>query len=308
MNLSFTYPWVLLLLAVPVLLALWEVTRTGHRVALPLDHGRQRTGRWLNRVVVAANLLPAIVLAIAIVILAGPLKPGKPVSSRVLTNIEFCLDVSGSMEAKMGDGTRRRYDAAMEAINEFTQQRKGDAFGLTIFGNEVLRWVPLTKDLDVVRAATPFLDPEKLPYYFGGTEIGKGLRYCRDRLVEQEEGDRLIVLVSDGMSADLGGDIPHQLGSELAAQNITLYSIFIGDGQAPAQMYAVTQPTGGEVFAAGDPEGLRQVFAHIDRMQPVRMQPSAVQKVDNFRWFAVAGLAAAGLYQLALMGVRYTPW
>ena len=60
----------------------------------------------------------------------------------MLTNLEFCLDVSGSMMAQYGSGTRS--DKALEAIVDFTSYRKGDAFGLTAFGTEVLHWVPVT--------------------------------------------------------------------------------------------------------------------------------------------------------------------
>src|SRR6185503_14700649 len=96
---------------------------------------------------------------------------------RQMTNIQFCLDVSSSMTSPFGSGSR--YDAAMDAISEFINQRKGDAFGLTIFGNEVLHWVPITKDVSAIKLATPFLRPEKMPYYFGGTQIGKALEECQ---------------------------------------------------------------------------------------------------------------------------------
>ena len=71
-------------------------------------------------------------LAIAILLLAGPQRPSASADARVLTNLEFCLDVSGSMMAPFGDG--KRADKALEAIIEFTSYRKGDAFGLTAFG------------------------------------------------------------------------------------------------------------------------------------------------------------------------------
>lgn len=303
---TFANPSLLLLLVVPVALIAFEVLRRGRRVALPFDHGRARSGAWIARLVLAASFLPAVLLGIAIVILAGPLRSGTPKQVRELTNIEICLDVSGSMRSGFGDGSR--YDAAMQAIHEFIEQRRGDAFGLTIFGNEVLRWTPLTKDLAVIAHATPFLRPEVLPRHFGGTEIGKGLRFCRDTLTEREEGDRLIILLSDGVSADLGGNIPVELGHDLAENGIVLHSIFIGNGTATQQLYDVTRPTGGEVFAVEDPAALSSVFTHIDEMQPVRLKPSASQQVDDFELAATLGLMALGLYLLTLLGLRYTPW
>jgi Ca-activated chloride channel family protein len=303
---TFGHPEWLLLLAVPVLLAAWELTRRYPRVALPFDHGSQRPGRWLGRFVSLAGLLPAALLAVAILIFCRPLKPGQPRQERKLTNIEFVLDVSGSMESQFGEGSR--YDAAMAAIEDFTSRRKGDAFGLTIFGNEVLRWTPLTKDLSAIRHATPFLRPELLPRHFGGTEIGKALRFCGQTLPERGEGDRMIILLSDGRSADLGGPRARQIGAELAEDLIVLYAIHIGGGPAPGDLYELSRPTKGQVFAADNPDALATVFGHIDRMQPVKLEPAAPQQVDAFGPFAVAGLVVLGLLQTALFGLRYTPW
>ncbi len=148
-----------------------------------------------------------------------------------LTNIEFCVDISGSMTAPFGSGSR--YDGSMEAINEFLDYREGDAFGLTFFGNNVLHWVPLTSDVSAVKCAPPFMRPEVAPPWFGGTEIGKALLACRKILADREEGDRMIVLVSDGMSFDLTGGTDEQIAAELREDNITVYAIHISDSAVP---------------------------------------------------------------------------
>ena len=67
----------------------------------------------------------------------------------------------------------------MAAINDFLDYREGDAFGLTFFGNSVLHWVPLTSDVSAFRCAPPFMRPDQIPSWFGGTEIGKALLACR---------------------------------------------------------------------------------------------------------------------------------
>lgn len=305
-SLAFARPLVLALLAVPILLAIFEASRRGHRLNLPFDHGRQRSGDALHVLVFCANALPALLLTVAIFVLAGPQKMEKPQEKRLMTNIEFCLDVSGSMTASFGEGSQ--YDAAMEAINHFTTDREGDAFGLTIFGNEVLRWVPLTTDLTAIRNAPPFLRPEKLPRHFGGTEIGKGLKYCQGTLNKQENGDKMIILLSDGYSADLGGNASQVLGRSLADDGIVLYCIHIGGGEAPAPLYELSRPSGGEVFAVEDPRALTAVFEHIDDMQPAKTELIAKRRVDHFKWFALIGIGAIVLFQFSLFGLRYTPW
>ena len=141
---TFRHAWVLTLLAVPLALLGWVWTRRGRAVVLPLDHARSQDGRWIARALKLFESLPALALGVAICLLAGPQRWDEPRTQRALTNIEFCVDVSGSMMANFGDGTR--YDSAMDAINGFLDFRKGDAFGLTFFGNNTLHWVPLTTD------------------------------------------------------------------------------------------------------------------------------------------------------------------
>ena len=296
----FAHPFLLLLLMVPLALAFWEWNRTSHPIVLPFDHSRPRKGVWLRRLVNGANLLPSILLAVAIILVAGPQRHGPPERERVMTNIQFLLDVSGSM---MGEP----YDNAMKAINEFIAYRTGDAFGLTIFGNEVLHWVPLTKDTSAIKLATPFLRPERQAPWMGGTQIGKALRSCRKLLAQREEGDRMIILVSDGDSSDMGGSEPNDVAQELREDRIVLYMVAI-PGSPPDAMYTIAETTGGQVFAADDPSALSTIFKHIDHMQRTKLKQTAPVTLDWFPPFALAGCAAAGLHLIALCGVRYTPW
>ena len=187
---SFAHPLWLAALVLPVTLAFLVWTKRGHRVVVPFDHGEQSSGAALGFTVNLAEMLPAVLLAIAIFLGAGPRKTSIPEEEREVTNVLFCLDVSGSMRGAMSGGARRstRYDAAMSAIGDFTRYRDGDAFGLTAFGNEVWHWVPVTKDTSAIRFATPFLEPGKLPYWMSGTMIGKALQSCRDVLNRQEDG------------------------------------------------------------------------------------------------------------------------
>lgn len=303
---TFASPWLLWLLVLPVLLAAWEITGPRPRVALPLDHGQQRSGNRWAFLMAAAGLLPSLLLAVAILIASEPVRSAQPQQVRQLTNIEFVLDVSGSMESQFGEGSR--YDAAMAAINEFTGRRQGDAFGLTIFGNEVLEWTPLTQDTSAISSATPFLRPELLPQQLSGTEIGKAVKFCNEKLSERGEGDRMLILISDGESADLDGSKARQIGVDLAEQQVVLYAIYIGDGAAPQDLRDLAEPSGGQVFAAADRSALATVFARIDHMQPIKLKPAAAQQVYNYFPLAVAGLSLLGVMLCSGFGLRYTPW
>lgn len=306
---SFRHAWVLAFLVVPLALLAWTWKRRGRAVVLPVDHGGGHGSRWMRFVsglVKTAESLPALLLAVVLVLLAGPTRLDEPRTQRALTNIEFCVDVSGSMTARFGDGTR--YEAAMEAINGFLDKRAGDAFGLTFFGNAVLHWVPLTTDVSAFRCAPPFMTPGRLPPWFGGTEIGKALLACRKVLCAREEGDRMIILVSDGFSADLGGGRDEEIARALREDGIVLYGVHVAATEVPDPIVNMTVATGGAVFAPGDTEGLRLVFEHIDRMQETKLEKVQSESLDQLEPWAFAGLALLGAALLASLGLRWTPW
>jgi Ca-activated chloride channel family protein len=253
--------------------------------------------------------LPALLVAAAILFLAVPQKFGIPKERRALTNVQFALDVSGSMTAPFGsEGTR--YDAAMGAINKFIKfpDRKGDAFGLTVFGNNFLHWVPLTNDVSAFECALPFLRPELMPDGFGGTEIGKALRACAKVLREREQGDRMIVLVSDGYSWDLNGGNDVAVANELKRDEITVFTVHAADGDPPDPLQVICGTTGGAVFAANDPDALDAVFKRIDEMKRAPLEKTAADLNDNFGWLAIVGLILLGCWLLGQLGLRYTPW
>ena len=302
---TFAYPAVLTLLALPVLLMVWEWRRRGTVVALPFDHANARRGRWLECTVKTANLLAPMLLAVSIILLAGPQRPLSQGTQRVLTNIELVLDVSGSMTAQYGDG--RRADKAVEALQEFVSHRKGDAFGVTLFGTEVLHWVPLTKDLDALKHSAPFMKPEAMPPYMGGTRIGLALRSVHKILADRPKGDKMIVLISDGSSGDLRGQ-SDKISSDLNGDDIVLYYIHVANGQPQQEVYDIANRTGGEAFVAGHPAALQTVFEKIDAMQPAKFKPETPIPADNFRPFALAGLSMLALQLLTLFGIRFTPW
>jgi Ca-activated chloride channel family protein len=303
---TFAHPWLLPALILPIALIVFQIRRGGFRVPLPFDHTPLRRRRFLSFILTAAESLPALLLTVAILILAGPRRFEQPRSEREMTNIQFCLDVSGSMMATYGSATR--YDAAMEAVNSFITHRKGDAFGLTIFGSSVLNWVPLTSDVSAFRCAPPFFRPENLPPWFGGTMIGMALRSAEKVLISRDEGDRMIVLITDGESFDLMNGQDIAIANSLKDNNITVFAIHIAEGSPSDSVGVITMITGGEIFSAGDPAALDAVFARIDEMKLAPLKRVTPDPVDYYQPFAIAGLALGTLQLLASFGLRYTPW
>lgn len=306
---SFHHPALLWLLALPLLWGFWQWVRRGHAVTMPFDHGIQREGRATRFLLHLAGTLPALLLAVAVLMLAGPRRAAPPTDERVLNNILLCIDVSGSMAMRFGSG-ESRFEAAVRSAREFCDFREGDAFGLTVFGSEFIHWVPPTRELSAVSNAMNHVRPNNMPPWMGGTMIANALRGCRDQLVRTGEGDRAIILISDGSSSDFqnGGD--RAVAEELAREGIRVFGILIGSGGGvdAGGMQTVSSMTGGRTFVAGDRGALEEIFREIDRMQKTKFKPSSADWVDHHQPLAIAGLSALALYALTLLGLRYTPW
>lgn len=320
----FQHPQLLGLLALPVILAFWEWTRRGQPVAMPFDHGSQGRGRSLQFLVLCANCLPAALLALAIVFLAHPITHTPPEVERQLNNVQFVLDTSGSMAEAHGPQTRgrhRRFDSAMEAIEQFTSYRQGDAFGLTIFGREFIHWLPLTLDTQSILLSKRFIDPggsqpdPKAPGrrgwpddLWGGTFIGKALHGAADLLAQRPEGDRMIILMTDGESRDIAPPLDSAIIEHLRAERILLFSVMLTGDKVSEHLMNITRATGGEVFNAVTPEALASVFKRIDEMKKVVVLEKRPQVVDFYDPFFLPALGLLAASVLVLFGLRFTPW
>lgn len=306
---QFAFVPVLVALVVPALLLGWVWANRWllptRRVVLPLDHARGRGGWWVWVLITLAESVLPLLLAVAVCAVAGPQRNGPPQQKRSLTNIQFAVDISGSMTAQFGEGTR--YDASMKAIDLFLDFRKGDAFGLTFFGDSFVHWVPLTTDVSAIRCSPPFMRPETAPPAFGGTAIAKALNGCKSELRRRDEGDKMIVLITDGFSGDLAGN-DGDIARELNADGVAVFCIIVGGFEPQAEIVNICRLTGGEAFRADDPDALPAVFKKIDGMKQAKLTPTMVETVDYYEPFALAGLALLAVGTLSLLGLRYTPW
>ncbi len=304
----FANPWMLLTLIVPIVLAVyWRGADAA--VPFPFDNVSHRSNRILSFALSAAHTLPLGVLFIASLILAEPQTLQTPEAQRKMTHIQICLDVSGSMSAD----DPPRYTHAQAAIDAFTLARDGDAMGLILFSDIQARLVPVTEDLAAIRSLLPLVDPQKTPGFMGGgTMIAAALRFTT--AVMQAEslsltGDRVIILVSDGQSADLGPGDQHEVASLLYDAGIKLFYLHIAQNEPPQQeVIDIARSTGGQAYTSSDRDGTLDVFRQIDRLTRSEFETLASRHVDGFRPFGVALLAVCGMHALSMFRLRYTPW
>lgn len=306
---SFGNSAVLWFLIGPVALAIFRARQRGILLVIPIDWCTLPRHRRFGLLLKALETVPCLMVVLAIALLAAPQRDAPAASVRKLTNIQLCVDVSGSMKKAYGGGDRafRRFDAAMRAISSFTKRRHGDAFGLTVFGGRVLNWVPLTTDLDAIEKAAPFLDPALLPPSMtGATFIGRALRSSIAELSKSSEGDRILIVVTDGDDTSL----PLQqtaIQEQLDQKGVKLFVIHVSQESASASLDAMAIATGGRRYGA-NVEDFENIFSQIDALTPGVFEWKTRGSVPADEPFLLAGTALVVIYLLWSAGFRYTPW
>lgn len=282
--LTFAYPWIFLLLPLPLLVR-WVMP--SHResrsaVRIPFFQRLARaTGQQpaIGAVVRRRGVLQAVFFAVVwcavIIALARPqwLKP--PIVKELPTrDLLLAIDLSGSMEAEdvrdKDGGSVSRLDAVKGVLDEFLTRRKGDRVGMVVFGSAPFVQVPFTQDLDVVRELVQETAPRMAgPKTSLGDALGLGITLFERSTVEE----RVMIALTDGN--DTGSRVPPTEAARIAKDNgITLYTIAFGDPASigeemfdEATLKTVAQITGGRYFYAADREKLEGIYAELDRIE-----------------------------------------
>jgi len=324
--LTFTRPWLLLLLLAIPLLAYLRGKR-GPAAALTFSstsilraigkHSAARAGKFLRALLFAA-------LAFFVVALA------RPQLGRSLTQVEasgidimLVLDVSNSMLTKdftIGGEQATRLDAVREVTRKFIEARPNDRIGMIAFGTQPYVVSPMTLDHDWLLQN---LDRVRIGLIEGSTAIGSAMAAAANRLNDKHAKSRAIVLLTDGDN-NAGKISPNTAAEALKALRMNLYAIGIGtNGVAPfpvgdpstgktltdavgnvlyqmapvsfneTGLREVAKIAGGKFFRATDTKSLEQIYSDIDKLEKSTV---SVKKYQQYRdLFPLCLMSGAGL-------------
>ena len=325
----FEYPYLLGLLAIPLLLVaryLWvEIRDRRPHLRVPdLDAWTAGGRSWLEVIRHIPFALRIAALSLIIIAIARPRSTSQV--EKVDTegiDIIFALDVSTSMLAR--DFTPDRLSAAKDIAIEFIAQRPTDRMGIVVFAGESYTQCPLTTD----RATLINLMKEvQTDLIDDGTAIGNGLATAAARLKDSDAKSRVVILLTDGVNNM--GDIDPTLAAEISkTYGIRVYTIGVGaNGTAPYPIQTpwgielrnipveidetllkeIADGTGGRYFRATDNTKLQEIYAEIGQMEKSRTTVDSfpVYK-DLYKNYALAALACLLLELLLGAFLRRLP-
>ena len=325
----FEYPYILWLLAIPVLLVALYLYRelSGRNPHMRVSTARPWKLEGRSALSVLRHLPFALrIAALSLIIVAI----ARPRSSSQMEKIDtegidivLAMDVSTSMLAR--DFNPDRISAAKDIAIEFIAQRPTDRIGIVVFAGESYTQCPLTTD----RATLINLMKEvQTDLIEDGTAIGNGLATAVARMADSDAKSRVIILLTDGVNNS--GEIAPLTAAEIAnTYGVRVYTIGVGaNGTAPYPVMTpwgvdiqrvnveidedllktIAETTGGRYFRATDNTKLAEIYSEINRMEKARttIDSFPIYK-ELFTRYALLALAFLLLELLIRLFIRRMP-
>ena len=317
---EFAWPWVIALLPLP-LLARWLLPRSRPLTsALKVPFYSELSQRGESSPLNLLNLF--IMWLLWLLLLTAAARPqwyGEPITqTSSARDLLLAVDISGSMETPdmlLGGRPAMRIDAVKQVVGDFVERRQGDRLGLVLFGTRAYLQAPLTYDRETVGT---LLREAQIGFAGQGTAIGDAIGLAVKRLTQRPAEQRALILLTDG--ANTAGEVAPLKAAELAQQaGVTVYTVGVGAEEMvqpgllgsrfgarrinPSRdldsetLQAIADRTGGRFFRAHNPEELAQIYAELDRLEPVEQEAESYRPLKSlYIWPLGAALLVALLW------------
>lgn len=319
---GFEWPWAFVLMVLP-LVARWVLppAPAGNALELPIAGEIRTLVGQTPESVGRVGSLSLLAWAFLVTASAQPKWTGEPVALPVhARDLLLAIDISGSMAERDTDNPQRnfsRLEAVQHVARDFIERREGDRIGLILFGTHAYLHAPLSLDRKTVAL---LLSEAEVGLAGEGTAIGDaivvGIRHLRDSVLDE----RVLILLTDGENT-AGSIAPGQAAGLAAAEGIRIHTIGFGSEPPPSvalQMLGLQGPkveeeplkriahtTGGRFFRARSAGELDDIYALLDRIEPVEVDTRSFLPTRSlFHWPLGAALALAGVIMLR-RGVRW---
>ncbi len=325
------WPWAFVLLPLP-LLARWIAPRNERQPALTVpdvrrfyrddDGGTPGLPRRLGW----RTILLWLVWILLVTATARPERTGEPVTLPVSgRDLMLAVDISGSMgteDLQLGGRRVTRLTVVKNVVHDFITERQGDRVGLILFGTNAYLQAPLTFDLATVNR---LLSEAPVGIAGGKTALGDAIGLSVKRLRARPEGDRVMILLTDG--ANNVGEVAPDKAAELAAQaGVRIHTIGVGADEMSMPgplgnlfgsrmvnpsadldeetLQTIARTTGGRYFRAQNTQRLREIYTIIDALEPIEQDAETYRPTASLYFWPLAGAWVLFLAMLARDGRR----
>lgn len=330
MVFQFAWPWVFLILPLPILVYFKLKPAKQEKAAVVVPFYQQLSTLHNEPQKLTLNNKTSTLLALSFIWLifltaaARPQWVGEAIALSISgRDLLVAVDISDSMEQT--DMKRKlkpisRLEAVKDVVSEFITRREGDRIGLVLFGSNAYLQAPLTFDTKTVAR---FLNEAQLGFAGPQTAIGDaiGLSVKRLQQLQSTNSQRVIILLTDG--ANTAGEVEPLQAAKLAEQTgVKIYTVGIGADKMvvgglfgrrtinpSAQLdektlVSIAQSTGGQYFRARETKELNRIYQELDKLEPIEQEKEWLRPTQAlFMW----PLSLALLLSVLLIGIRVRP-
>ncbi|MBW4935390.1 VWA domain-containing protein [Marinobacter sp. F4206] len=311
---QFDYPWLWLLLPLPLLAYRWLPTyRPPHRkLRVPFTvafKGRveQRASPLTAGISRAGLALRGMIWALLLTAAARPAYLEPPITHiEPRRDLILAIDLSQSMsepDVTASDGAdTTRLDAVKRAASQFINRRTNDRIGLVGFGDRAFPLAPPSREHDSLQQILAMTESGMAG---ANTALGDAIGVTLKLLEQSDRPDKLLILLTDGNDNRSRLD-PLQAARIANNRGLTVHTIGFGRTDTGTDE-AVDAPTleriagitGGQSFLATDRTALERVYRTIDAVTPHNAEELRARPRRELFWIPV--LMASGLLLLQVL-------
>jgi len=319
---SFAWPWLLLLLPLP-LLVYWLPQKRNNRTSAALVIPQLLSNISVNTTTQTSKKSPLIILALCWLLTVFALSQPEWLGDAIDIPTEgremmIAVDLSGSMQIEdmsLNGNAVNRLDMLKVVLGDFIERRVGDRLGLILFADDAYMQTPMTFDRKTVKQ---MLDESVLGLVGRKTAIGDAIALAVKRFDAKEESNKILLLLTDGQNT--AGKITPEQALELAvARDITIYTIGIGaEVMLQKSLFGtrrvnpsseldertltkLAQQTGGKYFRAKDTQGMQLIYSLLDQLEPVEQDQQQMRPLTAlFYWPLSLAFLLGTIYLLAI--------
>jgi len=192
----------------------------------------------------------------------------------------LCIDASESMQYDFNDDTvaDSKFKISKQIALNFINKRENDQIALLFFGDYTYIASPLTSDKSLLKE---ILSLTKVNIAgITNTVIYDAIYLSSLQLKNIKADNKTIILITDG--EDRRSSIEFKaLASEIITNNITLFTIVIGDNQNNS-LKKLTIDSGGKFFNASSKDDIKIVFQTIDKLKKTVLKSNRYSLVKYY--------------------------
>jgi Ca-activated chloride channel family protein len=247
----------------PLIVLAWRIEVSRGRATLQVLGGKWRSSILLDVFLFKSFfsfLFFTLFFAASVLALAG-LRWGEHLveERRSGQELVICLDVSNSMLAEEGGGSR--LERSIRTIRRTVEELGGVRIALVVFKGQAVQLIPLTEDRNVLETAMRYVGPSVMTDPGSGLE--EGIRRSLESFPSPVQTYRSILLFSDG---EYHSGNPLAAAEEARSARIPVYVVAVGTDEG-----AVVRLPGGKVLSdsSGNPVVSRPRLEDLERIAEI---------------------------------------